>query len=455
MKEIICITGLVTSFHSKALAKRALQVAGHEVKNSVTKSVTLLINETGIKSAKYKKAVAEGIPIIYDLEAFLKPKKKSKKKHRAIKTKAKNVPVFFKLNQKAKSLNKTKVFHDLKGPGILLKVYKYKDTYVYRDKRLGWGIKKGPLDIYLKRKLRYQPLLNAAVVKEGKADPSEFIFFETNETACNAIDLNKTLLPLVLVLDSKGLPDFYNSTISFLALQSGEISNSCGGFFTVWVDDPTDSAPFSSGAPRDNFEDFDSAISIFMNGFPNSIDNIHEILQFDLLNRFHFLSATTSARGASSFNKGKCSENFLNFFLDNRETKIYDNVIQLLKSITELVFIHPGKNFVTKEFLKVSSPKRVRDQLSKLIQVISLVLMDHWLYNHPFLLGQQGALLSKTRFKIAFDGLLVDKSQIGLNHPKLNYANQLVDLFIEDDLIRLARVVELQDKQPAPTEEKS
>ena len=41
MKEIICITGQVTSFHSKALAKRALQVAGHEVKNSVKNMKTL------------------------------------------------------------------------------------------------------------------------------------------------------------------------------------------------------------------------------------------------------------------------------------------------------------------------------------------------------------------------------------------------------------------------------
>ena len=120
-----------------------------------------------------------------------------------------------------------------------------------------------------------------------------------------------------------------------------------------------------------------------------------------------------------------------------------------------MVFIHKGKNFVTKEFFKVSSPKRVRDQLTNLIQVISLFLMDHWLYNHPFLLDQQGALLNKTSFKLAFEEPLEDKSFFKSNHPKLNYDNQLVDLFIEDDLIRLARVVEIQDRQPALTEEKT
>ena len=166
MKEIICITGPVTSFHSKALAKRALEVAGHEVKNSVTKSITLLINETGIKSAKNKKAVAAGIPIINDLEGFIKPKEKSKKRRQS--TKKTNLPALFKLNQRAKSLNEKKVFLDIAGPEILFKVYKYKDTYVYREKLLGWGIKRGPLDIYLKRILRLRPL---------PGDPAELIFF--------------------------------------------------------------------------------------------------------------------------------------------------------------------------------------------------------------------------------------------------------------------------------------
>ena len=82
MKEIICITGPLFSYSSRAEAKRALEIAGYEEKSSVTKAVTLLLNETRITSSKSKKAASAGIPTIDNLEDLIKSNKESGKKLR-------------------------------------------------------------------------------------------------------------------------------------------------------------------------------------------------------------------------------------------------------------------------------------------------------------------------------------------------------------------------------------
>ena len=63
-KGIVCISGKLKSFKTKALATQELERAGYTVKSSMTKDVTHLINESGIESAKTQKARAAGVVII-------------------------------------------------------------------------------------------------------------------------------------------------------------------------------------------------------------------------------------------------------------------------------------------------------------------------------------------------------------------------------------------------------
>lgn len=67
VKGIVCISGRLKSFSSKSLAEEELRREGYEVKSSVTKDVTHLINESGIESTKTKKARDAGIQIINDI----------------------------------------------------------------------------------------------------------------------------------------------------------------------------------------------------------------------------------------------------------------------------------------------------------------------------------------------------------------------------------------------------
>jgi len=69
--EVVCITGKLSSYKSKAEAKQALEANGYRVKDSVTKEVTILVNESGIESAKIKKARANNIKIITNLKELL------------------------------------------------------------------------------------------------------------------------------------------------------------------------------------------------------------------------------------------------------------------------------------------------------------------------------------------------------------------------------------------------
>lgn len=70
-KGNVCISGKLKSFKTKAEATTALKAAGFEVKSSLTKDVDILINESGLESAKTKKARDSGVNIVTNLINFL------------------------------------------------------------------------------------------------------------------------------------------------------------------------------------------------------------------------------------------------------------------------------------------------------------------------------------------------------------------------------------------------
>jgi DNA ligase (NAD+) len=71
IKGTICISGKLSSFKTKAEAAAALKDRGYIVKDSLTKDVTILVNESGIESAKTKKAKESGVTVITNLKLFL------------------------------------------------------------------------------------------------------------------------------------------------------------------------------------------------------------------------------------------------------------------------------------------------------------------------------------------------------------------------------------------------
>ena len=68
---VVCISGKLTSFKTKAEAAKALTDLGYQVKSSLTKDVTSLVNESGIESAKTKQARNNGLQIVNNLEIFI------------------------------------------------------------------------------------------------------------------------------------------------------------------------------------------------------------------------------------------------------------------------------------------------------------------------------------------------------------------------------------------------
>jgi len=67
-KNIVCITGKLNSFVSKAEAKEHLESLGYEVRSTVTKDVTILLNESGVESGKTKKARDNGVRIVTSID---------------------------------------------------------------------------------------------------------------------------------------------------------------------------------------------------------------------------------------------------------------------------------------------------------------------------------------------------------------------------------------------------
>ena len=70
-KGIVCITGKLKSYKTKSAAKEVLEQAGWTVVDSVTKAVTHLVNESGVETAKTKKAADSGIILINHITDIL------------------------------------------------------------------------------------------------------------------------------------------------------------------------------------------------------------------------------------------------------------------------------------------------------------------------------------------------------------------------------------------------
>ena len=71
VKGIVCISGKLSSYKTKALAKEMLLQNGYIVKDNLTKDVTILVNESGIESAKTKKAQQNNITIINNINDLI------------------------------------------------------------------------------------------------------------------------------------------------------------------------------------------------------------------------------------------------------------------------------------------------------------------------------------------------------------------------------------------------
>ena len=71
-KGVVCITGKLKSYPTKAAAQKVLQNYGFETKDNLTKEVTILLNESGIESAKTNKAQSMGITIYDNIKQLIK-----------------------------------------------------------------------------------------------------------------------------------------------------------------------------------------------------------------------------------------------------------------------------------------------------------------------------------------------------------------------------------------------
>jgi len=60
------------SYPTKAAAQQVLEKYGFVVKDNLTKDVTILLNESGIESAKTKKATEMGITIYNNIKILIK-----------------------------------------------------------------------------------------------------------------------------------------------------------------------------------------------------------------------------------------------------------------------------------------------------------------------------------------------------------------------------------------------
>lgn len=69
--KVVCITGRLASFKTKAEATQALVGAGYRVTETVTKATNYLVDEENKGSTKRTKAESLGIEIIHNLKTFL------------------------------------------------------------------------------------------------------------------------------------------------------------------------------------------------------------------------------------------------------------------------------------------------------------------------------------------------------------------------------------------------
>lgn len=71
LKGVVCITGKLKSYPTKSAAEKVLHKYGYETKASLTKNVTILVNESGIESAKTNKAQEMGIKIYNNIKQLI------------------------------------------------------------------------------------------------------------------------------------------------------------------------------------------------------------------------------------------------------------------------------------------------------------------------------------------------------------------------------------------------
>ena len=70
-RGVVCITGKLKSYKTKAMAQEVLKKYGFETKDNLTKAVTILLNESGIESAKTRKAHDMGITIYNNVKHLI------------------------------------------------------------------------------------------------------------------------------------------------------------------------------------------------------------------------------------------------------------------------------------------------------------------------------------------------------------------------------------------------
>lgn len=70
-KGVVCITGKLNSFKTKSEAQVELEKLGFIVKSSITKDVTILVNESGKETAKTLKARESGVIVVTNLTQFI------------------------------------------------------------------------------------------------------------------------------------------------------------------------------------------------------------------------------------------------------------------------------------------------------------------------------------------------------------------------------------------------
>jgi len=71
VKGVVCISGKLSSFKTKAEATKVLEELGYQVKDSLTKDVTILVNESGRETDKTAKARLSGITIVNNLKQYI------------------------------------------------------------------------------------------------------------------------------------------------------------------------------------------------------------------------------------------------------------------------------------------------------------------------------------------------------------------------------------------------
>lgn len=70
-RGVVCISGKLNSYSTKQEAQNELEKLGFTVKSTVTKDVTILVNESGRETSKTQKARESGVIIVTDLKKFI------------------------------------------------------------------------------------------------------------------------------------------------------------------------------------------------------------------------------------------------------------------------------------------------------------------------------------------------------------------------------------------------